>query len=177
MKPITEMSIGELAAYICSQLSDHGIDTVLTGGGCVTIYSENRYQSKDLDFIENVSSGRRKLTAALAVIGFKPNNDRYYIHPDTSFYLEFPPGPLAIGDQPAGPPVTMEFETGTLRILSPTDCIKDRLAAFFYWNDRQGLEQAVMVAKANPHDLKEIERWADAEGESGKFSEFKTRLK
>jgi hypothetical protein len=45
-----------------------------------------------------------------------------------------------------------------LKVLSPTDCVKDRLCAFYFWNDLQGLEQAVLVAKSQQVDLKEIKR-------------------
>jgi len=34
-----------------------------------------------------------------------------------------------------------------LCLLTPTDCVKDRLAAYFFWNDLQSLGQAVMVVK------------------------------
>ena len=47
MKPIKEMSLGELAAFIDSNLRKKGIDVVLSGGACVAIYSDHRYVSKD----------------------------------------------------------------------------------------------------------------------------------
>ena len=49
MKQIAEMEVGELAAYICEQLHQRGIRVVLTGGSCVTIYSDNHYASYDLE--------------------------------------------------------------------------------------------------------------------------------
>jgi hypothetical protein len=61
-----------------------------------------------------------------------------------------------------------------LRILSHTDCVKDRLCAFYFWNDQQGLAQAVLVAKSQNVDLDEIKRWSKAEN---KESEFKTFMK
>ena len=36
-----------------------------------------------------------------------------------------------------------KYSTGTLRLLTATDCIKDRLAAYYHWRDEQGLEQAI----------------------------------
>ncbi len=59
------MSIGELAAFVCTHLKDNGIDVVLSGGACVSIYTKNRYQSYDLDFIENVSASRKKIKEVL----------------------------------------------------------------------------------------------------------------
>jgi hypothetical protein len=38
----------------------------------------------------------------------------------------------------------------------PTDCVKDRLAAFYHWGDRQGLEQAILVLKTNAIDIDSV---------------------
>ncbi len=46
-----KISLKELAGYVAEELRKRGIDTVLVGGACVTIYSENRYQSYDLDYV------------------------------------------------------------------------------------------------------------------------------
>lgn len=47
-----------------------------------------------------------------------------------------------------------------IKMLTPTDSIKDRLASFYHWNDKQGLEQALAIFLEIPEriDLKEIER-------------------
>lgn len=45
MKPLGEMTAGELAAYVATHLGARGITVVLSGGACVTIYSEGRYVS------------------------------------------------------------------------------------------------------------------------------------
>lgn len=66
--------------------------------------------------------------------------------------------------------------TGTLRILSPTDCVKDRLCAFYFWNDLQGLEQAVLVTKSQQVGLKEIKRWSKVEGKEKEFKAFTDKL-
>lgn len=175
MKEIRAMSMAELAAFVCSHLRRNGISVVLSGGGCVAIYTEGRYVSYDLDFIENLSSGRRKLKKVLVEIGFEEKG-RYFKHPDTEYFLEFPPGPLAVGDEPPQSLTVLRFETGELTALSPTDCIKDRLAAYFHWNDQQCLEQALLVAGSADIDLAEIERWSLKEGEEGKFNRFRDLL-
>jgi len=175
MKPISEMSAGELAAFIYSYLKEHGIEVVLSGGACVTIYSQNKYISHDLDFIDSGSTPRRKLKNLLGKLGFFEKR-RYFGHPETGFFLEFPSGPLAVGREPVKETVTLHFSTGVLRIISPTDCVKDRLAAYYYWGDRQSLEQAIMVARDNVVDIKEVERWSEAEGNLAQFQEIKNRL-
>ena len=70
----------------------------------------------------------------------------------------------------------MEFETGKLLLLSPTDCIKDRLAAYYYWDDKQCLEQAIMVAEENKIDIDEIQRWSEEEGKELEFNSIKEKL-
>jgi|WetSurMetagenome_2_1015567.scaffolds.fasta_scaffold61977_3 hypothetical protein len=171
MKSIKNMTIGELAAYACNHLHKNGIQVVLSGGACVSFYSKNRYMSYDLDFIENIPSTRKKLKQVMEQIGFT-EQQRYYKHPDTKFFIEFPPGPLAVGDEPVKDHSEIQLSTGILFLLSPTDCIKDRLAGYYHWNDKQCLEQALLVAEENPIDIDEIERWSAHEGKLKEFQEI-----
>jgi hypothetical protein len=172
MKKLSEMGIAKLAAYVCSHLESHGIRVVLSGGSCVSIYTDNHYVSMDLDFIDRLHTARRTLKQVLAEIGFTEKN-RYFGHPETEYFLEFPSGPLAVGGEPVGAIHEMILETGVLKLLSPTDCVKDRLAAFYHWNDRQCLQQAVWVAQEREVDWAEIERWSGKEGALEKFEEFR----
>ena len=169
------MNIGELAAFVCSHLKKHDINVVLSGGACVAVHAQGRFVSYDLDFIENLASGRRTLRKVLSAIGFAEEG-RYFRHADTQFFLEFPAGPLAVGDEPPQELVVLHYETGDLTALSPTDCIKDRLAAYFHWNDMECLEQALLVARNAVINLPEIERWARKEGSDAKLLHFKNRL-
>jgi hypothetical protein len=175
VKPIGEMSIKELAAFVSEHLRRHGIDVVLSGGACVTIYSDGKYTSLDLDFIDNRAPSRKVLKKVLEEIGFQEEN-RYFKHPETLFFLEFPAGPLAVGREPVKEVIFLEVSTGRLKIISPTECVKDRLAAYYHWQDRQSLEQAIMVAQANEVDLHEIERWSRAEGKLTEFRKIKGLL-
>jgi hypothetical protein len=177
VKPIKDMSTGELAAFISTHLKRHGIDVVLSGGSCVSIYSENKYVSGDLDFIEFGSIGIRKLKRVLGEVGFFYGKDRYFRSSETDIFLEFPPGPLSVGEEPIKEIVTLNFPTGELRIISPTDCVKDRLAAYYHWGDRQSLEQAVLVAKDNKIDLNELKRWSSVEGKLSVFLDIRKRFK
>jgi len=175
MKTINKMSLGELAAFIQSHLKESGIDVILSGGACVTIYSQNKYRSYDLDFIERSSYNRKVIKCCLEKIGFYEEN-RYFVHKDTDYFIEFPTGPLSIGSEQVNELNTIQFETGKLILLSPTECIKDRLAAYYFWNDLQSLHQAVLVAKNNEINISEIERWSQKEGMESKFSKIKSQL-
>lgn len=175
MKQIKDMSLGELAAHICTHLAEKGIKCVLTGGACVSIYTKNRYQSYDLDFIENGSFTRKELAKALSEIGFSEEN-RYFKHPDTEYFIEFPAGPLAVGKAPVKEPDVMEYETGRLLLLSPSDCIKDRLAAYYHWNDKQCLEQAIMISESHKVNIDEIKKWSEKEGKLSEFNNIKDKF-
>ena len=63
MKSLSEMSVGEVAAYVAEHLRQSDIYVVLTGGSCVSIYTDNRYLSYDLDFIEEGRSTRNRIAA------------------------------------------------------------------------------------------------------------------
>jgi hypothetical protein len=172
MKEVKEMTIGELAAYVCTFLNSHGIRCILSGGACVSIYTDNKYQSNDLDFIDQTNSSRAQLKNLLKGIGFTEEN-RYFTNTETDFFIEFPSGPLAIGKEQIDKFEERSYETGKLYLLTATDSIKDRLAAFFHWDDRQSLEQAIMISEKNSFDIDEIQRWSEAEGQSEKFLRIK----
>jgi hypothetical protein len=173
MKPIRSMTQGELAAFVHQHLKENGIDVVLSGGAVVSIYSENRYVSHDIDLILRKSTSYKQLKEVMEEIGFTSQN-RHFEHPDSQFFVEFPTGPLAVGKEQVKQINEIEYSTGTLRLLSPTDCVKDRLATYYYFNDRQGLEQAAMVAESHAIDVEAIKSWIDAEGKD--FAEFQKFL-
>lgn len=176
MKSIREMNVQELGAFISCHLQKYGLEITLTGGSCVTIYTNNQYKSMDLDFVETYFTKRKDLKRYLAELGFEEEN-RYFKHPETDYFIEFPPGPLAVGGEPIKEINIIHTEVGDLQIISPTECVKDRLASFFFWNDRQCLSQAVLVARSNEINLAEIKRWSLKEGEEQKFTEFLSLLK
>jgi hypothetical protein len=175
MKQIRNMSAIELAAYIQSHLGKVGIDVILSGGSAVSFYSSNKYVSKDLDLINARFARRRDINSVMEEIGFREQG-RYFIHTETKYFVEFPDGPLSVGEEPVKEIKDFDLPTGTLRVISATDCVKDRLCAYYFWNDQQGLAQAVLVSKSQTVDLKEIKRWSKTEGKERKFEIFKKKL-
>lgn len=85
--------------------------------------------------------------------------------------------PISVGHESIHQFSTLKTSAGSLKLLSPTDCVKDRLASFFYWNDTQALKQALMVAADHSIDLKNLKRWAKAEGFEKKLEEFLRKVK
>jgi len=175
MKSVKEMTNAELAAFVESHLRNKGIDVVLSGGACVSIYSSNKYVSMDLDLISTRFVKRRRIHDAMKEIGFSEEG-RYFKHQDTEFFIEFPGGPLSVGDEPVKEIVEHELDTGTLRMISPTDCVKDRLAGYYYWDDLQCLEQAILVASSHEANMEDVERWSKVEGKLEEFSSIKKRV-
>jgi len=165
----------ELAAFIGAEFRNRKIDVVLSGGSCVSIYSQEKYVSMDLDFVNAGFTKRAAIRAAMEDLGFQEEN-RYFRHPDSDLLVEFPTGPLGVGDEQVKQVDEIEVPTGIVRIISPTDCVKDRLAWFYHDNDTECLEQAVLVAQAQDIDLVEIERWSQVEGRIDKFREIRQRL-
>lgn len=178
MKSVGDMSMEELAAYVCTALDTAGIDTVLSGGCCVELYSKGRYTSDDIDLIDRFNGGHRKIREVMESLGFREYKmKRYFVHEDTKLFIEFPRGPLGVGDAPVKEVATRTMETGTLKLLTPTDCIKDRLAAYYHWDDKQSLDQAVWVANENDFDMESIELWSGKEGMLEKFRDFEKGIK
>ena len=176
MIAIEDMNLGELAAFICSSLLIHGIDCVLTGGACVSIYSNNEYQSADIDFIESGYSERKKIKAILSELGFVEFH-RYFKCDNVKYFIEFPSGPLAIASESVQEISEIIFSTGVLKLLSPTDCVKARLAAYYHWDDLQSLAQAISVSQNQKIHIDEIERWSRIENCSDKFEKIRNKLK
>ncbi len=175
MKKITAKTTREeLAAIVVKKLSEKKINVVLVGGAVVSIYTANKYESYDLDFIS--AADHNEITSAMAEIGFKPRGKDFF-HPTSKFSVEFPSGPLGIGDdQPITPEGKINVDGVTITLLSPTQSVMDRLAWFFYSNDRQCLDQAVWVSEKHPVNLKRITDWAAREGQNEKLQIYLKRL-
>lgn len=174
MKTIAEMTQIEVAAFVQSHLERQGIHVVLSGGAAVSFFCDNRYTSADIDLVNKYMVKRAKIQAAMEVIGFAEIG-RYFKHPESPFLVEFPPGPLTVGVEPVKEIRDVALTTGTLHIISPTDSIKDRLAAYYHWGDEQCLYQAALIRDSVEIDLGEIERWSRGEGKEKEYQVFLTR--
>lgn len=169
MKISKRQTLGEFSATVASALRSKGIDTVLTGGAVVSIYTNNRYQSSDADFIS--PNDQVDITKALLSLGFK-RLGKDYSHSKSDFYVEFPPGPLAVGSQRIEADTEMEINGNRLKLLSPSQSVMDRLAAYFFWKDRQALDQAIWIAQEHPIQVQQVRSWAKKEGQEEPFKEF-----
>ncbi|MBU0714674.1 MAG: hypothetical protein KJ964_04900 [Verrucomicrobia bacterium] len=175
MKPVRDMSRLELAGLVSTEFQKNGINVVLSGGSCVSIYSEEKYVSMDLDFVNVAFTKRDRIRKVMESLGFHEEK-RYFRHPNTDLLVEFPPGPLGVGQEPVKRIIELQTGSGILRIISPTDCVKDRLAWYYHDGDTECLRQAILVANHCAIDLKEIEQWSEVESKSHEFKHIKGQL-
>ena len=118
-----ETSLTELAAIVSDALERHGIIATLSGGAAVSIYTKNQYVSEDLDFVTVALV--EQIKQALEPLGFKQTGQprlSVFDHPNTNWYLEFPPAPLSFGGTYIDPSECALIDTGLgkLRIITPT---------------------------------------------------------
>lgn len=167
--------IRKLAAQVCGRLNENGIDAVLVGGACVSIYTQNEYESSDLDFV--VEAGLKQIDKVLAGLDFSRKSGRHYERSGGDYFIEFVAAPVSIGNEIVKNIKKLKTRFGVIKMLSPTDSVRDRLAAFFHWNDHQSLEQAVMIARKTGVNLAGIGAWAKREGKKKEFEVFVQKLK
>jgi len=89
-------TVEEVAAVVSDALTSAGITAVLSGGAAVQIYTGGLYESRDLDFV--ASASQRDLERVLQRFGFLRQAGRHFVHETCPYTLEFPPWPLAVGN-------------------------------------------------------------------------------
>jgi len=171
-----KITLEDLAAIVSKKLKEHDIDGILVGGACVSIYSHNQYQSYDLDYV--TYDDMKKVTIALKELNFQKKG-KCFSHPDCKFFIEFVSPPVSIGDEPIHHFENHRTPLGIIKMLTPTDSVKDRLASFYHWDDKQSLDQAIAICKEIPKkvDIRKIKKWSAKENFSQKFEIFLTKLK
>ena len=159
----------ELAAFVSEALEAAGIVATLSGGSAVSAYTENRYESEDLDFV--TTALLEELKPVLEPLGFVHTGSprlSVFEHPATRWYLEFPPAPLSFGGTyvDATKCAVLSTPVGSVRIITATHSVMDRLIAAASWQDAPSLEQAALVATHQPNniDWEQIDTWVIAEG-------------
>jgi hypothetical protein len=175
VKPIREKTQAELSAHIQSHLREKGVDVVRYGGALVVTYLQGGYVSGDLDFVNRYAIPRGTIISAVEDQGFQEVG-RHFMHLETAFFVAFPLGPLAIVEAYTLELTEMKLETGKLVLITPTECVKDRLAWHIHAGDNQSLLHALLVARDHSVDLDEIKKWSQGEGKSEEPKDFLEQL-
>jgi hypothetical protein len=167
----------QLWKYVATHLAKNGIDTILVGGAVVAIYTDGAYRSGDLDFVQ-LSYLKEKLPQVMKTIGFEVHASRHYSHPKCKHLIvDFVSGPPGIGDDLKIIPSKIKVEEVTIKLYSPTDCIRDRLASYIHFKALECLDQAVLVAQKHPYNRSKIKRWCAKEGAPKAFKDFEEKVK
>lgn len=167
--------LGDVAIAVGDALRRAGVRAVLTGGACAHLHSHGAHTSQDVDFVLIEACARGDLDRALGELGFRRERDRY-AHRRAPFVVEFPRGPLGIGEDLRIRPVWLRRRGARTLGLSATDSCRDRLAAFYHWGDRQSLAVAVAIARRNRVSLAKIRAWSRSEGQLEGHGIFRAEL-
>ena len=118
----------QLWHYVAWHLENAEIGSVLVGGAAVAIHTRGRYRTANLDLVPG-DVVRREVPKMLHSLGFVAQRTRDLAHPECPHLpLRLPMGPVEIGGESPVVPDEVEVHGMRLRLLSPTDCVKDRLA-------------------------------------------------
>ena len=159
-------SEAELWRHVATHLEANGFSVVLVGGAVVAIYTDGAYRSGDLDFVPLGLFGN-SVDECMAELGFQ-RRGRHFEHPECPhLFVEFVAPPLGIGADVHVVPREERVDGQTLKILSPTDCVRDRLASYIHFAARECLDQAALVARKHAVDWNAIELWCREEGAGG----------
>lgn len=165
----------EIAFIVCTALDGIGVTAVLTGGAAATIWSGGQHQSHDCDFVIKFHEAGAPAEAVLLDLGYVESGG-VYRHRNNPFTLEFPPGPLSVGDTLITTWDTLRENERLLHILSSTDSCRDRLAAFFHWADYSSLKVAVAIAKLGGVNLDAVRQWSLNESTDERYAQFARAL-
>ena len=107
-------------------------------------------------------------------LGYKLNGNTFEHSGGSPFTVEFPKGPPMLGGEAIGGFDTVRRDDEVLNVINPTDCVRDRLAHFYFWNDRTALRAAAAVALAHRGrvDMGVVKEWSIREGHLEKFEHF-----
>ena len=143
---------------------------MLVGGSAVSVHTKNRYQSLDVDL--STLADTASLAVVMKDLGFS-RTGRVWAHPRFVPTVDFVSGPPSVGETALTGFVSLSTKFGSVEVVTATQAVMDRLAAFYHWNDRQSLDQALLIARDNRINLEEAEAWSRSEGMAATFAIFK----
>lgn len=136
-------------------------DPVLVGGSAVQVWtgrSDDIFQTFDLDFITHLQ------IRDLSQVGIDPEETGRHVVVD-GVAVEFPTGPLAIGDLYLDPKLDSILVLTTagdqVRCLRPEACVLDRLAQVAAWKVSAAYLQASVIVVAQSDSPAWDQEWID----------------
>lgn len=131
------------------QLSVHGIEPILVGGGALEFYTAGGYATKDMDLALPAAP---EVDDAFAALGFEKEG-RYWYQADLDLLFEAP-APAGLPGEDA-PRTEVEIDGLRIVIIGIEDLLIDRLRAWVHWAQRRGrpLDPAARAAVSGPNRL------------------------
>ncbi len=173
---IEGLSYRDAAAAICGQLEACGFDPILVGKSCAAIYSTKIMKPDCIEFVISEYMVD-EIEMVMKSLGYSHIGHRTYSGKKTPFQVSFQPPPICVGDNIVDSTGSIKTQKGMLKLLSPTDCARQRLAAYYRFGEPDALDDAVAVAMSHTLDMKLIEKWSHWEWASDKFNEFVSKIK
>jgi hypothetical protein len=166
----------DVAFAVCTALAQRDLTVVLVGGSAATYYAPSSYQSYDADFVAHFVPDRKSQSLVVEVmreLGYHVK-DNLFVHSSNPFTVDFPKGPLGIGNEVLKHFDPINRDGQLLNVITPADSVRDRLAKYYFWDDFSALNAAIEVTKAhrNRIDIESIRAWSTREGEDAKFQDF-----
>ncbi|MFH1830349.1 MAG: hypothetical protein ABH871_06195 [Pseudomonadota bacterium] len=171
-----KLSLRQTVAQIREHLEKAGFDPVLTGKACAGVYMGAQQKPKAIEFVVK-EYNVNELDDAMKKIGFKLTSMNTYENKRSPFDIVFLPPPLTVGDDLVDDVVMVRARPGKVKLLNPTDCVRQRLSVYYRWGDADALAEAVQVAKRNDIDMELVKRWSEWEWASDRYEEFVKALK
>ena len=108
------------------QLSAHGIEPILVGGGALEFYTAGGYATKDMDLALPVAP---EVDSAFAALGFEKEG-RYWYHAELDLLFEAPAPAGLPGED--GPRTEVEVDGLRVVVIGIEDLLIDRLRAWVH---------------------------------------------
>lgn len=180
VKKINWNSEKEVWIEVARALKRANLDVLLVGGSVVSVYTEGVYQSGDIDLVPTklISIPYDQIENELNRIGYNKIKGQRQFHRDGSrVFVEFVSPPPGIGDDYNIKPDKLVVGDESFFILSPTDCVRDRLASFIHWKNRDALDQAALVALKQKISYSKVKKFCIDEGAEYAYTEFMDLVK
>jgi len=71
---------------------------------------------------------------------------------------------------------SIETDTGIVRLLNPTDTVKDRLLWYYLEQDGQCWQQALDIARSHTIAWRDLKTWHEREGYADEYARFRGAL-
>lgn len=165
------LSFREVAAVIAAKLAENGHEAVLTGKSCAAFYCGNASDINSIEFAIRRFEPE-SVFKVMSAMGFYPRDDHTFASKKIAYEVVLFPMPIAIGDDVANEVGVVRTKKGPLKVLTPTDCLRQRLSIYYRWGEELAFAQAVKIARSHKVDMDLVRRWSDWEWANEKFLDF-----